>query len=44
MVEELNKLTQDKGVDEYMKRYKELKYWMNALDPFLLEYTIFQVL
>lgn len=44
VVEELNKLTQDKGVDEYIERYKKLKYWMNALNPFLLEYTIFQVL
>lgn len=26
VVEELNKLTQDKGVDEYMERYKELNY------------------
>jgi hypothetical protein len=34
VVEELNKLAQDKSVDEYVERFEELKSLMNALIPF----------
>lgn len=36
VVEELNKLAQDKSVDEYVERFEELESLMNALIPLIL--------
>ena len=39
---EFNKLVQDKYMEEYLENFEELKSFMNALNPLLLEsYCIF---
>lgn len=42
MAEEFNKLVRDKYMEEYVKRFEELKWLVNALNPSLPEsYYIF---
>jgi hypothetical protein len=35
VVEEFNKLTQEKSMEEYVERFEELKYLMSILNPSL---------
>lgn len=37
IVEEFNKLVQDKSMDDYVEKFEELKSLMSALNPSLLE-------
>lgn len=44
IVEEFNKLVQDKYVKEYVKRFEELKWLVNALKLSLQNFIIFLAL
>jgi len=35
MVEEFNKLTHEKGMEEYVERFEELKYLMRTLNKYI---------
>jgi hypothetical protein len=37
VVEEFNKLVQDRSVEEYVEKFEEIKSLMNALNPILPE-------